>query len=326
MSKENFSNLFFSIVMPNWNGAEFVARGISSLLLSARSTGKPFEMIVVDDASTDAAPRIIASTFPDVRLLINEQNCGFGASVNRGVNEAKASIIILANNDLVVREDFVPRLLEHFENDADRRIFGVSARTVNWTDGAPNHLNMTAHFSRGLIELDYEDSPDASPTLFLQGGACAMRRDVFLALGGFSAIYKPAYWEDYDVSYRAAKMGYKLIYEPRALAYHLGKGSLMKVYGKEGVTSLTARNYFLFTWLNLTDRSLLLRHFLYLPLHLFHEIISGNELRLTKGFLKAAPKLLQVLSLRRKRSCIPLVPDKTLLFGSFGCTTKNSEE
>jgi len=313
MSKENFSNLFFSIVMPNWNGAEFVARGISSMLLSARVTGKPFEMIIVDDASTDAAPRIIAATFQDVRLLINEKNRGFGASVNRGVNAAKAPIIILANNDLVVREDFVPRLLEHFERDAEGQIFGVSARTVNWTDGAPNHLNMSAHFSRGLIELDYEDSPDAAPTLFIQGGACALRRDVFITLGGFSAIYKPAYWEDYDISYRAAKMGYKLIYEPRALAYHLGRGSLMKVLGKEGVSSLTSRNYFLFTWLNLTDRSLLMRHFLSLPYHLFREIISGEEMRLTKGFFKAAPKLLQVMKMRRKRTCATLIPDKTLL-------------
>ena len=313
MSKENFSNLFFSVVMPNWNGAEFVARGISSMLLSARAAGKPFEMIIVDDASTDAAPRIIAGTFQDVRLLINEKNRGFGASVNRGVNAAKAPIVILANNDLVVREDFVPRLLEHFENDAEGKIFGVSARTVNWTDGAPNHLNMSAHFSRGLIELDYKDSPESAPTLFIQGGACALRRDVFITLGGFSAIYKPAYWEDYDISYRAAKMGYKLIYEPRALAYHLGKVSLMKVLGKEGVNSLTSRNYFLFTWLNLTDRSLLTRHFLSLPYHLFREIISGDEMRLTKGFFKAAPKLLQVMKMRRKRTCATLVPDKTLL-------------
>jgi GT2 family glycosyltransferase len=313
MSKENFSNPFFSIVMPNWNGAEFVARGISSMLLSARAAGKPFEMIIVDDASTDTAPRIIAGTFQDVRLLINERNRGFSASVNRGVNAAKAPIIILANNDLVVREDFVPRLLEHFEHDAEGQIFGVSARTVNWTDGAPNHLNMSAHFSRGLIELDYEDSPESAPTLFIQGGACALRRDIFLTLGGFSAIYKPAYWEDYDISYRAAKMGYKLIYEPQALAYHLGRGSLSKVLGKEGVNSLTSRNYFLFTWLNLTDRSLLTRHFFSLPYHLFREIISGDEMRLTKGFFKAAPKLPQVMKARRKRTYATLVPDKILL-------------
>ncbi|HRU54758.1 MAG TPA: glycosyltransferase, partial [Candidatus Sumerlaeia bacterium] len=98
MSKENFSKPEFSIVIPNWNGAEFAARGISSLLISARAYGKPFEMIVVDDASTDAAPRIIAETFPDIHLLRNEQNKGFGASVNRGVAAAKAPIIVLANN------------------------------------------------------------------------------------------------------------------------------------------------------------------------------------------------------------------------------------
>jgi len=313
MSKENFSKPEFSIVIPNWNGAEFAARGISSLLISARAYGKPFEMIVVDDASTDTAPRIIAETFPDIHLLRNEQNKGFGASVNRGVAAAKAPIIVLANNDIVAKEDFIRRLLEHFENDKEKKLFGVSARTVNWLDGSPNHLNMTAHFSRGLIELDYADSLEAAPTLFAQGGACALRKDVFAHLGGFDPLYKPGYWEDYDLSYRAAKSGYNLLYEPRALAYHLGKGSMIKALGSKGLNNINARNYFFFTWLNLSDIPLLTQHFLMLPFHLLGEVASGKPLRLTKGFFKAAAQFLPLMSARRKRARPFKVSDSRLL-------------
>ena len=306
-------NPCFSIVIPNWNGEAFIVRGISSLLLSARANKKPFEFIVVDDASTDASCKMIETTFPDIHLIRNEKNRGFGASVNAGVKASQAPVVILANNDIVVKEDFVKYLLVPFDKDPDQRIFGVSAKTVNWTDGSPNHLNMTAHFEKGLIALDYEDSPEASPTLFLQGGACALRRDLFLELGSFSPLYHPGYWEDYDLSYRAAKSGYRMIYEPRALAWHLGKGSLLKILGKEGINTLAARNEFIFTWLNLSDPGLLFSHFLRLPFQILREMISGRQLRLTRGFFKSAPKFFHVLGERRKRKLPFRVSDRSLL-------------
>jgi GT2 family glycosyltransferase len=306
-------NPCFSIVIPNWNGEAFIVRGISSLLLSARAYKKPFEFIVVDDASTDDSCKIIETTFPDIRLIRNKENLGFGESVNAGVVASQAPIVILANNDIVAKEDFVKHLMEPFEKDQESKLFGVSAKTVNWTDGSPNHLNMTAHFEKGLIALDFEDSSEAKPTLFLQGGACALRKDIFIALGSFSPLYNPGYWEDYDVSYRAAKMGFRMIYEPRALAWHLGKGSLMKVLGSEGLSALIKRNHFFFTWLNLTDASLLFSHFFHLPFHILREMLSGKPIGLTKGFLKALPNFFRVLAERRKRKISPRVSDRTLL-------------
>ncbi|MBN1903291.1 glycosyltransferase family 2 protein [Candidatus Sumerlaeota bacterium] len=303
----------FSIIIPNWNGEDLIVRCVSSLLLSARTYGKDFECIVVDDASTDNSCEILKKTFPEIRLIRNEQNRGFGYSVNRGMEASGAPIAILANNDIVAREDFIPSLLKPFEGKDSERLFGVSAKTVNWTDGAPNHLNMTAHFAKGLVNLDYEDSQVACSTLFLQGGACALRRDAFLELGAFSPLYHPGYWEDYDLSYRAAKMGYRMIYEPRALAYHLGKGSLLKVLGKEGISGLTIRNQFYFTWLNITDGWLLAGHFLLLPFHLLGEMISGKPLKLTRGFLKAAPHFSRVLKERKRRRIKASVSDRTLL-------------
>lgn len=288
-------------------------RCVSSLLLSARACKKPFELIVVDDASTDDSCGILKKTFPDIKLIRNERNGGFGFSVNKGVKASEAPLAILANNDIVAKEDFVANLLKPFEEKGGELVFGVSAKTVNWTDGSPNHLNMTAHFEKGLVALDYENSQEACSTLFLQGGACAIRRDLFLKLGAFSPLYHPGYWEDYDLSYRAAKMGYRMIYEPGALAYHLGKGSLLKVLGKEGIGSLALRNQFYFTWLNLTDGGLLTRHFLSLPFHMFREMISGESPRFTRGFLKAAPQFFRVLKERRKRKIKLRVTDRTLL-------------
>jgi GT2 family glycosyltransferase len=306
-------NPYFSIVIPNWNGEVFITRGISSLLISARASKKPFEFIIVDDASSDSSPAIIAETFPDIKLLRNKKNLGFGHTVNRGVAASKAPFIILANNDLVVKEDFITRLLEPFNDDKDSKLFGVSARTVNWTDGSPNHLNMTAHFEKGLIEIDFNDSKSLCKTLFLQGGACSIRRKEFIEMGGLCSLFKPGYWEDYDLSYRAAVRGYKLLYSPGALAYHLGKGSLMKVLGKDGINTISSRNYFYFTWLNLRDPGLLLSHFINLPVNLFKEFFEGKELRLLKGFIKAFPNFPKVLKERRKRTKKRKIQDRMLL-------------
>jgi len=306
-------NPFFSIIIPNWNGEAFLARGVSSLLASARAAKKPFEFIVVDDASTDNSIQMIKENFPDVKIIKNKKNRGFGFTVNRGVKAAGGEIVILANNDLVVKEDFIPRLLEPFSGDEAKTLFGVSAKTVNWTDGEPNHVNMNAHLKQGFIDLTFEDSPELCPTLFLQGGACAIRRELFLQLGLFSPIYHPGYWEDYDLSYRAAKSGYRLLYQPKALAYHLGKGSLSRVLGEEGINSLVSRNRFLFTWLNLSDRGFLFKHFLLLPFHLFKEMISGGHLTLTKGFVKAAPKFFRAISERKNRGVPAKISDRNLL-------------
>ncbi len=305
-------SLAFSIIVPNWNGKPYLARCLSSLQLSAKRTGLSYELIVVDDASTDDSWRIVEERFPRVRLLRNETNSGFAASVNRGVSVAAGEIVALINNDIVAKEDFLPALLEPFRSES-ARLFGVSARTVSWGDQQPNHINMSARFDRGLFELQWRESPQQARTLFLQGGACAMRRSVFFELGGFNLLYSPGYWEDYDLSYRAARCGYTNLYEPRSQAYHLGKGSMRQRLGHAGVASLMARNQMLFTWLNLTDIDLLIKHFLWLPLHMGKEFLTASGFTLTKAFLRALRCVPRILGHRLRRRDPVRMSDKEVL-------------
>ncbi len=304
--------LAFSIIVPNWNGKPYLGRCLSSLLLSAKRTGLSYELIVVDDASTDESWQIVEERFPRVRLLRNETNSGFAASVNRGVVAAAGEIAVLINNDIIAKEGFLSALLEPFRPESGR-LFGVSARTVSWGDQQPNQINMSARFVRGLFELQWRESPQQARTLFLQGGACAMRRSVFLELGGFGLLYSPGYWEDYDLAYRAAKCGYTNLYEPRSQAYHLGKSSMRQKLGHAGVTSLMARNQMLFTWLNLTDIDLLTKHFLWLPLHIGREFLTGSGFTLTKAFLRALRCVPRILGHRLRRRDPVRISDKELL-------------
>ena len=94
-------SLAFSIIVPNWNGKPYLARCLSSLLLSAKRTGLSYELIVVDDASTDDSWRIAEERFPRVRLMRNEGNIGFAASVNRGVSVAAGEIAFRASMERI---------------------------------------------------------------------------------------------------------------------------------------------------------------------------------------------------------------------------------
>ena len=267
--------IHFSLVVANWNGEAFLARCLSSALLSAREAGRPFELIVVDDGSTDSSVAMVQSRFPQVRLVARMENRGFAATVNEGVEAARGRYVILLNNDVVVRPRFCSTLLAHFETGGDD-LFGVTAKTVQWDGREPNYLKMDAQWRRGDLRLVWADPPEAQPTLFLQAGACALARERFLELGGLASLYAPGYWEDFDLSWRALARGWRNVYEPASPAFHLGKASLRRRYGDAWLRLLDARNRHLFIWANITDARLLASHCCWLPVRIGREAASGR--------------------------------------------------
>jgi len=288
----------FSIVVANWNGASFLRRGLGSLILSAHATHRPHEIIVVDDASTDDSPSLIEKEFPSVRLIRHHNNQGFGITANDGVRAARAKIVVLCNNDLIAREEFIPHLLAPLSNSA---IFAVSGKTIDWEDGKPNHIEMHAVWRNGLLAQYHSDPMEPVETTFFQGGACACRRDVFLQLGGFCPIFEPGYWEDYDLGYLARKAGWRILYEPRAIAIHLGKASMSARYGRDRLEIILRRNQILFTWLNLSDSALWLRHCFQFPIALLRDLARTENSPLAKGFIRAVPLVGKVFAERLRR-------------------------
>jgi len=293
----------FSIVVANWNGEAFLARCLSSALLSARQTGRPFELIVVDDASTDAGAEIVRRQFPAVRLIARGENRGFAPTVNEGVAAAQGRCVILLNNDIVVRPAFCGTLLAHFEGAEGERLFGVTAKTMQWDEHQPNFVKMDAVWRRGDVRLVWSDPATVQPTHFLQAGACAVARERFLELGGLEPLFAPGYWEDFHLSWRAMARGWRHLYDPTCPALHLGKASFRR--------QIVARNYFLFVWMNLDDPRLLLAHAAWLAPRLARRVAGGrvDELRAViraLGFWRAVLRA-------RRRSGPRLVSDRAIL-------------
>ena len=139
--------------------------------------------------------------------------------------------------------------------------------------------------------------------MFMLGGCCAFRRSVFASLGGFSALYSPGYWEDYDLSYQAAKCGWKVLYSPRAEAYHFGSVSMNQRHGATEIRALRARNRILFHWLNFTDPELVRDMARNVPRR-FAGACSGNtdDQDWVRGFQRARVLLPQVQEELQRRS------------------------
>lgn len=97
-----------SIVVLNWNGKDLLAPGIPSILEAVRTDGRPHEVLVVDNGSTDGSLQYLEQSFPQVRVLALGKNLGFAEGNNAGVKAARNEIVILLNNDMVVDPGFLP--------------------------------------------------------------------------------------------------------------------------------------------------------------------------------------------------------------------------
>jgi len=89
--------MMLSAVIPNWNGASYLARCLAATIQSAHASGLEWEIIVIDDASADSSPDIVEKDFPSVKLLRNAVNQGFGKSVNQGAACARGDILVFLN-------------------------------------------------------------------------------------------------------------------------------------------------------------------------------------------------------------------------------------
>src|SRR3954451_10356739 len=103
-----------TVVIPTLNGRELLAEALSSL--QAQTVG--VDVVVVDNASTDGTAELVAERFPDVRVVRNDANLGFGRAVNRVALGLDADVLVLVNNDVVCEPTFVERLLAPLADDA----------------------------------------------------------------------------------------------------------------------------------------------------------------------------------------------------------------
>ena len=252
ISKEEKRKLKVSIVIPNYNGENLLLENLPYVIKAKdNSKNRILEIIVVDDASIDQSVKIIKRNFPEVKLIKHTKNRGFASSANTGVRTSKGELIVLLNTDVIPEEDFLEPVFRHFKNSG---VFAVSLHEKGY--GSARGV-----FKNGFIQHEpVSESKKTENTFWVNGGSGVFRRYVWLKLGGMDEkLLNPFYWEDVDLSYRALKSGYGLLWEPKARVLHQHGSTIGKMPLKYR-QRIQERNQLLFIWKDLTSKRLVKKH------------------------------------------------------------------
>ena len=211
-----------SIVIPNFNGKHFLEDCLNAVFAQDIDN---MEVIVVDNGSTDGSQEYL-DAYPGVRVLKMDKNYGFCGAVNAGIKAADSEYVILLNNDTEVDKCFAAELLDVIQSD--EKIFSCSSKMIQFhdrnlmDDAGDYYCALGWAFGRGKggdIER-YDKSVDIFAAC---AGAAIYRKKMLESLGYFDENHF-AYLEDIDIGYRARIHGYKNVYAPKAIVYHVGSG------------------------------------------------------------------------------------------------------
>lgn len=253
----------------------------------AAAKGSP--IIVVDDASTDDSVVFLQNKYPEIVLVQNSKNSRFAFSCNQGVLAATTPVVVLLNNDVSPQKDFLEYLLPYF---TEPTVFAVGCLEIDDAGQISGRSGMT--FSKGIFCHWRSLHQNSGNTAWVSGGSGAFSRDAWHKLGGMDTLFAPAYEEDRDVSYRALKHGYKVLFESRAQVAHHHESTNRSALGKNYMQIASHKNQLLFIWKNVTSIDMLAQHLIYLPYHLVLSTIRTRG-RFLVGFFWALTQLPLVL-------------------------------
>ena len=226
-----------SAIIPSWNRSDLLEQIIPTLQSQSRP---PDEIIVVDNGSTDGTGDTAGRL--GARVIRLNCNCGFAGAINEGIRQSSGDWILLANNDVEFRPEWLEKLLKAVAEQKAWFATGKLLQTSdeNRIDGTWDMVSRAAYAWRGGYgRLDGALWSQRRQILLAPMTAALFHRSVFDRVGGLDARFE-AYYEDVDFGIRCALAGIEGVYEPEAVASHKGKSTLGK--NAERVMYLTARN------------------------------------------------------------------------------------
>jgi GT2 family glycosyltransferase len=257
-----------SVVILNWNGRRYLEDCLTSL---QAQTFTDFEIILVDNGSTDGSVEWVAECFPQVRVIRNETNVGFAAGNNQAISASQAEFVATLNNDTRVEPDWLAVLIAAAEEEptvgmcASKMLFADRPGIINSTGINLDPIGIA--WDRQGGEPDDRQETEPVEVFGPCAGAALYRRTMLDRIGMFDEDFF-AYLEDVDLAWRARMAGWRCLYVPSARVYHIhsatgGEGSPFKnrLLGRNKVWTI-AKNY-------PTSRLVL-----YLPLILLYDLAA----------------------------------------------------
>jgi len=223
-----------SIIIVNWNGREHLRYSLPSL---SKIDYPNYEIILVDNNSTDSSLEFVRNNYPQIKIIKNTANLGFAQGNNLGIRQAAGKYVLFLNNDTKVKPDFLTKLVSGLESEPD--IGAVQSKILlmdrpKFLDSIGSFLTWTGFLTHFGFLKKNEPRLNKKIEIFSAMGVCLLvRRDVLEKVGFFDKDFF-AYFEETDLCWRIWLAGYKILYISEAVIYH-----------KKGATSSLLPNSFI---------------------------------------------------------------------------------
>lgn len=259
------------------------------------------EVIIMNDYPLENITKKVKKIYSNAIVVDNKKNLGFASNVNRGVIKSTRNYVFLMNSDVVLKDNSFLNALEYFKKD--QKLFAVGFAQIEKDEKIVGANR--AYFQSGLINHSHQlvtSHQQPISNFWAEGGSSIFRKKLFINLGLLDELYNPFYWEDIDLSYRAWKAGYKILYDPNVKVEHHHESTIGKYFDKSKILKIAFRNQLIFHWKDMTDQDLIMKHLLNIPRFIF-----------LPGFFDALIRLPKILKSRKKTVGLFVKTDKEIL-------------
>lgn len=250
-----------AIVILNWNGEQMLRRFLPSVLQYSEAVA---DIVVADNASTDASLALLEKKFPTVRTIVLDRNYGFAEGYNRALRQVEYEYYVLLNSDVEVTEGWLDTLIDFMDRHSeaaacqskllaehDHSLFEYAGASGGYIDryGYP--------FCRGrlfeTVEKDEGQYDDVCEVMWATGACLMIRRADYWRVDGLDGRFF-AHNEEIDLCWRLCNLGRKIYCVPQSRVFHVGGGTLPK--GNPMKTFLNFRNNLTMLYKNLPEAEL----------------------------------------------------------------------
>lgn len=244
-----------SVIIPTYNGLHLLKKHLESVITILREND---EIIIVDDCSTDGTQDYLVKRFdlelvnknlwvgtvgaltsPVLKMIVPEENLRFAGACNLGALVASKDVLFLLNNDVSPKKDVLDFLIPHFDS-VD--CFAVGCKEYEQDEHGTVSGRNILWFERGRFMHAKARTMESGETAWVSGGSGVFDRAKWVLLGGFDKRFYPAYWEDIDLSFRARKKGWKVLFEERAIVFHKHESTNSAVFGQKKIDKMSLSN------------------------------------------------------------------------------------
>ncbi|MCF6147618.1 MAG: glycosyltransferase [Candidatus Kuenenia sp.] len=208
-----------SVIVPAYNAEKTIGQCLQALK-QQNYPSDSYEVILVNDGSKDATGEIAQGY--DITYLWQE-NQGPATARNKGAKEAKGEIILFTDSDCVPDSNWIREMVAPF---SDQNVMAVKGAYKN------KQKSIVARFAQLEFEERFEMLKKAESIDMVDTYSAGFRKDIFLQLDGFDTSFPVANNEDTELSYRMSKMGYKMVFNPNAIVFHLDHPDSVKRYAR----------------------------------------------------------------------------------------------